>query len=352
MHIREAVWKAMRNESDSGKYSLGPGMPVLRRAISKYLLSERGVQADPDSEICITVGAMEGLSAAVLTLVDRGDEVILPSPNYASHIEQILLAEGVPVFAPLDPLTWQLDPDAMRRAVTPKTKAIILCNPHNPTGANFSRESLEAVVRLAVEKDIFIIADETYDFLTYDGKPFCSLTSFPELRNRLIALFSFSKKYAMTGWRVGFVFAPADILDNIMKVHDAVAICAPTLSQYAALAALEGPQECVEEMRGILQARRDLVVGRLERMRDHFSVIRPLGAYYLMARFKAPGVDSMTYALKLLNEARVITIPGAAFGPHGEQHLRMSFGGTEEELVEAFDRIERWLSGGPFETAS
>jgi aminotransferase len=348
MHIREAAWKVMQDESDTGKYSLGPGLPVLRRAVSDYLLSERRVVADPESEICITVGAMEGLSAAILTLVDRGDEVILPSPNYASHIEQILLAEGVPVFAPLEETTWQLDPEAMRRAITPKTKAIILCNPHNPTGANFSRESLEAVVRLAVENDIFIIADETYDFLVYDGKPFCSLTSFPELRDRLVAVFSFSKKYAMTGWRVGFVFAPGEILDHIMKVHDAVAICAPTLSQYAALAALQGPQECVEEMRGALQERRDLACERLDGLREHFSVIRPRGAYYLMAKFHVPGVDSMTYALKLLNEARVITIPGAAFGPHGEHHIRMSFGGTETELNEAFDRIEEWLRGRPF----
>jgi aminotransferase len=350
-HIREAVWNVMQEESDSGKYSLGPGLPVLRRAVSSYLLSERGVEADPESEICVTVGAMEGLSAAILTLVDRGNEVILPSPNYASHIEQILLAEGVPVFAPLEGSTWQLNPDAMRRVITPKTKAIILCNPHNPTGANFSREGLEAVVRLALEYDLFIIADETYDFLVYDGKPFCSLTSFPELRDRLIGVFSFSKKYAMTGWRVGFVLAPGEILDHIMKVHDAVAICAPTLSQYAALAALEGPQECVEEMRCSLQARRDLALGRLEKLRDHFSVIRPQGAYYLMAKFNVPGVDSMTYALKLLNEARVITIPGAAFGPHGEDHLRMSFGGTEAELIEAFDRIDRWLLGNPFGSA-
>ena len=348
LHIREAVWKVMQDEPDSGKYSLGPGLPVLRRAVSNYLRSQRGVEADPESEICITVGAMEGLSAALLTLVDRGDEVILPSPNYASHIEQVLLAEGVPVFAPLDGTTWQLDPDAMRKAITPKTKAIVLCNPHNPTGANFSRESLEAVALLALEHDLFIIADETYDFLVYDGEPFCSLTSFPEIRDRLIAVFSFSKKYAMTGWRVGFVFAPGEIMDHIMKVHDAVAICAPTLSQFAALAALEGPQVRVEVMRGTLQARRDLAIEKLERMRDQFSVIRPRGAYYLMAKFDVPGVDSMTYALKLLNEARVITIPGAAFGPHGEHHLRMSFGGTEAELIEAFGRIEKWLVGNPF----
>ncbi|MEN6441845.1 MAG: pyridoxal phosphate-dependent aminotransferase [Syntrophobacter sp.] len=346
-HIREAVWKAMQEDGDSGKYSLGPGMPELRRAVSRHL-AERGVRADPESEICITVGAMEGLSAAVLTLVDRGDEVILPSPNYASHIEQVLLAEGVPVFAPLDPLTWQLDIDAIKRAITPKTKAIILCNPHNPTGANFSRENIEALVRIALEHNLFVIGDETYDFLVYDGGTACSLTSFPELRDRLVAVFSFSKKYAMTGWRAGYVFAPGDILDHIMKIHDAVAICAPTLSQHAALAALEGPQESVGEMRDRLEARRDLACERLEKLNEHFSVIRPRGAYYLMARYRVPGVDSMTFALRLLEEARVITIPGAAFGPDGENHVRMSFGGLEDEISEAFDRIERWINTNPF----
>lgn len=344
VHIREAVYRAMLDDGESGKYTLGPGMPALRRAIAARLLTERGLQADPDSEICITVGAMEALSAAILTVVDRGDEVILPSPNYASHIEQVLLAEGVPVFAPLFKSDWGLDPAAFKRALSPKTKAVILCNPHNPTGANWTRESLEAVVRIAVDNRLFVIADETYDFLVYDRGASISLTAFPELRERLIAVFSFSKKYAMTGWRAGYVFSSPGILDHIMKIHDAVAICAPTLSQHAALAALEGPQDCVGSMRAALEARRDLACSRLDRMPDHFSYVKPRGAYYLMARYNAPGIDSMSFALQLLREARVITIPGAAFGPDGENHIRMSFGGSEEEINEAFDRIEKWLS--------
>ncbi len=347
-HIREAICRVMREDGESGKYTLGPGMPALRQAVARHLLADRGIQADPDTELCMTAGAMEALSAAVLTVVDRGEEVILPSPNYASHIEQVLLAEGVPVFAPLTKSDWQLDPEAIRTAISPRTKAMILCNPHNPTGANWSRESLAEVARIAAENNLFVIADETYDFLAYDGQSTVSLTSFPELRDRLIAVFSFSKKYAMTGWRIGYVYAPAPILDQIMKVHDAVVICAPTLAQHAALAALEGPQDCVEEIRKALQDRRDLVCSRLDRMSDHFSYVVPRGAYYLMARYNAPGVDSMAYALRLLNEARVITIPGAAFGPDGEGHIRISFGGSEEEIGDAFDRIEKWVSQDPF----
>jgi len=342
-HIVEAVCRALRDLPESGKYTLGPGMARLREAIAEHLQRDKGIHAAPDGEICVTVGAMEGLSAAVLTVVDRGDEVILPSPNYASHIEQVLLAEGVPVFVPLGAEDWRLDVEAMARAVTPKTRAIIVCNPHNPTGANFREAELRALAALAVERDLFVIADETYDFLTFDGQPHFSLATLPELKDRIIATYSFSKKYAMTGWRVGYVHASEGVLDQIMKVHDAVAICAPAVSQIAALAALEGSQECVAEIRAALERRRNLICSSLDRLKGHFSYVRPCGAYYLMARLVHPGVSSMELALRLLNEARVITIPGAAFGPEGEQHIRLSFGGLEAEIEEALERMESWL---------
>lgn len=347
-HIVEAVARRMRDDPDSGKYTLGPGLPELREAIAGPLSRQIGRQVDPDQEICVTVGAMEALSAAVLTVVDRGDEVLLPSPNYASHIEQVLLAEGVPIFVPLHESSWQLDVEGLRRAVTPRTKAIILCNPHNPTGANFAEADLRALADLAVAHNLFVICDETYDFLVYDGHAPFSLTTLPELADQTIATFSFSKKYAMTGWRVGYVYAPGRILDQLMKIHDAVAICAPSLSQHAALAALQGPQECVAAIKAVLQRRRDLVCERLDRLKTFFGYVTPQGAYYLMARYRVPGVDSMTFALRLLHEARVISIPGAAFGPTGENHIRLSFGGADAEINNAFDRIERWLPAASF----
>ena len=343
-HIVDAVCSALHDNPDSGKYTLGPGLPELRAAIAREF-AQRGIAADPDREICVTVGAMEALSEAVLTIVERGDEVILPSPNYASHIEQVLLAEGVPVFVPLTAGGWQLDIDGIRKAITSRTKAIILCNPHNPTGANFAEEDLRELAALVLQHNLFIISDETYDFLVYDGKKCFSLSSLPELKNRIIATFSFSKKYAMTGWRVGYVYTTEGILDQMMKIHDALSICAPTVSQIAALAALEGPQDCVGEIHAALSARRDLICERLDRLSDRFGYVRPQGAYYLMARYKMPGVDSMAFALRLLREARVIGIPGAAFGPTGENHIRFSFGGTGDEINEAFDRIEHWLTG-------
>jgi aminotransferase len=342
-HIVDAVCRVLRDQPESGKYSLGPGMPTLRQAIGEHLSREKGVAVDPEREICVTVGAMEALLAGILTVVDRGDEVILPSPNYASHIEQVLLAEGVPVFVPLRESDWQWDPDAIRRALTPKTRAIIVCNPHNPTGALFSENTMNAVAKLAISHDLVVICDEAYDFLTYDGRPHSSLMSLPEMRERIIATFSFSKKYAMTGWRIGYVFASEGILDQIMKIHDALAICAPTVAQYAALAALQGPQDCVGEIRTALQLRRDLTCRRLDVLAPWFSYVKPHGAYYLMVRYHGFKLDSVNFALRLLYEARVITIPGGAFGPTGEGHVRLSFGGTEEEIGEAFDRIEQWL---------
>lgn len=343
-HIVDAVCEALRNDSRAGKYSLGPGLPELRRAVAGDLQRKIGRPVDPDKEICITVGAMEGLLAAVLTVVDPGDEVIMPSPNYASHIEQVLLAEGMPHFVPLLEESWRLDVDGIRQAITPKTKAVIICSPHNPTGAVFSESDLRAVGELAMDRNLFVIADETYDFLCYDGRRHFSLAALPELKDHLIAAYSFSKKYAMTGWRVGFVHAPESILDHLEKIHDAGAICAPTVSQFAALAALEGPQDCVADIREALQARRDLTCARLERLADWFSFVKPQGAYYLMAHWRPAGMDSMTLALRLLREAGVITIPGAAFGPTGEHHIRISFGGDPAEISEAFDRIETWVS--------
>lgn len=350
-HIVDAVCRVMREDHDAGKYTLGPGMPALRRAIADSMTARLDRPVDPDSQICVTVGAMEGLLAAILTLVERGDEVILPSPNYASHIEQVLLAEGIPVFAPLATADWQLDVEAIRQAITPKSKAIVLCNPHNPTGANFSEQALRDLAKVVQANDLYVISDETYDFLVYDDQPQFSLTSLPELRERMVATFSFSKKYAMTGWRVGYVYAPERLLDQIMKIHDAAAICAPSLSQHAALAALHGPQGCVDEICAALRTRRDLVCERLDRLGDCFDYVKPQGAYYLMAKYKFPGVSSMEFALRLLREARVVSIPGAAFGPAGESHIRLSFGGAEADLNEAFDRMTRWLAGNPFAVA-
>jgi aminotransferase len=343
-HVIEAVSRALAGDSRSGKYSLQPGMPELRRAAAEYLGTQKGIVVDPEGEIIITVGAMEGLLAAILTLVEQGDQVILPSPTYASYIEQVLLAEGTPVFVPLRQEDWGLDVEAIKRAITQKTRAIILCNPNNPTGGVFDNEEVRSLCRVVKEHDLILVSDETYDFLVYDDLPSpLSPAALPGLGDHVISVFSFSKKYAMTGWRVGYITAPHELMAQMMKVHDVAAICAPTPSQLAALAALEGPQDEVHRMQEELAKRRDLCCRRLDGLKNAFSYVKPRGAFYLMARYRFTDTPSRDVAIRILNEARVITVPGGSFGPGGEGHLRISFGATEEELNEAFDRIEKWV---------
>jgi aminotransferase len=348
--IREAVIDALRNDDDAGKYSLQPGMVALREAIAGRLQQTKGIRLDPETEIFISCGAMEAIAAAISTVVERGDEVLIPSPNYSSHIEQILFAEGTPVFVPLiEEEGWRLDIEGFKKAITPKTKAILLCNPMNPTGAVFSREELLALAEIAVSRNLFIVADEAYDFLVYDNVPYVSLASLPELKERLISCYSFSKVYCMTGWRVGYMVASARLVEQVLKVHDAFAICAPTISQYAALAALRNTNgkdgegdRFIRELVTSLAARRDCACSRLERLSHLFSYEKPRGAYYVFPRIVTPGLDDMDLALRLLYGAKVITVPGSGFGPTGEGHIRFSFGAVEDDLNEAFDRIEAW----------
>lgn len=347
-HIAEAVSRALRDEPGIGKYSLQPGMPVLREVIAGRLAEEKGFAVDPVTEVGVTVGAMEALLMTMLTVVDRGDEVIIPSPGYASHAEQVLMAEGVPVHVPLRAADWGLDVDAIRAAVTERTRAVILCNPGNPTGTVYNEADVRALCALALERDFVIISDETYDFMVYDAAgnpapmPF-SPASLPEMRDHVICINSFSKKYALTGWRVGYVAADKCWMDELLKVHDAAAICAPTVSQYAALAALTGPQDCVDAMRTALCLRRAQTCAALDGMAEHFSYVAPRGAFYVMARYRFSHAPSPEVARRILEEARVITIPGGSFGSEGEGHLRLSFGGEQEELAECFGRLGAWV---------
>ena len=341
-HIIDAVTHALRTDATSGQYSLQTGMSALRHCIAGRFLEEKQVAVDPESEICVTVGGMEALLTTIMTVVDEGDEVLLPSPTYASYTEQILLAGGTPVYVPLTD-RWELDLTAISKAITPKTKALILCSPGNPTGTVFSNAQILALCELAVANGFVVITDEAYDYMVYDGETPVPPLSLDRFRNNVISISSLSKKYALTGWRVGWVIAAAQWMKQIMKVHDAATICSPTPSQIAALAALEGDQQCVQDMCAALTKRRALCCERLDHLSDHFSYVPPKGAFYVMAKYRFSDDSSQDVAVRLLKEAKVITIPGGAFGPGGDGHLRLSFGGEEKVINEAFDRIERWL---------
>ena len=348
--IREAVIEALRNDHAIGKYSLQPGLPELRIEIARHLQQTKGIRVDPEKEVFVSCGAMEALAAATATIVERGDEVLIPSPTYSSHIEQILFAEGKPVFVPLiEDQEWKLDLEGFKRAITPKSKAIFLCNPMNPTGAVFSQEELETLAQIALEHNLFVINDEAYDFLVYDNLPYFSLTSISDLKNNLITTYSFSKMFCMTGWRVGYMYASARIVDQVLKVHDAFAICAPRVSQYAALAALKATNgkdgegdRSIQQLVARLASRREIACQRLNSLLHTFSYIKPRGAYYIFPKIMIKEMGSMDVSLDLLYEAKVITIPGSGFGPSGEGHIRLSFGATEEDINKAFDRIDIW----------
>lgn len=341
-HVVDAVCRALRDDPGAGKYSLQPGMVPLREAVAELLEREKGIAADPGSEVVITVGAMEALLCAVLSLVEEGDEVLMPAPTYASHVEQVLLAGGVPVMVPVR-ADWGLDVAALEAAVTARTKAVFFCNPSNPTGAVFSEAELRALAGVAERHGLWVITDETYDSLVYDGPMPLSLASLPELRERCVLVNSFSKRFALTGWRVGYAWAPRALMDQMLKVHDCTAICAPAPAQHAALAALSGPREPFEEMKRELAARRELACARLDGLGGAFSYVRPAGAFYVMARALFTDEPSRALAERLIREARVITIPGGCFGAPGEGHLRLSYGAAPGELDEAFDRITRWV---------
>lgn len=343
--VVDTVCRTLREDPASGKYTLQTGMPALRQRIARLLAEEKGVHIDPETDLCCTVGGMEGLLATMLTVVDQGDEVILPSPTYASYIEQVHLAGGAPVFAPLDH-RWGLDLAAVQRAITPRTRAIVLCNPGNPTGNLLDEAEVRAVCELAVAHGFVVITDEAYDYLVYGAEqPFAPL-AYPRYRDHVVTVSSLSKKFALTGWRIGWVAAGAGLMEQIMKVHDATAICAPTPAQHAALAALDGDPAWLADTRARMARRRALCCARLDRLSDFFRYVAPRGAFYVMARYLFSDEPSQAVARQILHGARVITIPGGQFGLGGEGHLRLSFGGEEGDINEAFDRIERWLHQG------
>lgn len=343
-YIRDAVIEQLQDDDKICKYSLQPGVPELKKAVADDLEKKSKRKIDPESEIFISAGAMEALIVGMTAIIKKDEEVILADPSYASHIEQVVFAQGKPVYLPLDPNNnWEFNIDTLKSKITKKTKAIVICNPANPTGTIFSKEKLDHIAKLAIENDLFVFADETYSYLVYDNHPFTSLIEYPELKDRLIYTYSFSKEYAMTGWRVGYMYAPKFIIDQCLKVHDALVICAPTISQYAALAALtKKPYKNDPDMIEIYNKRRKLMCKYLDKLNDLFSYQSPTGAYYILVKYLKTDLNSLDFCMKLLEEIGVIAIPGSGFGPNGEGHIRLSFCATEEDIKKAFERIKKW----------
>jgi aminotransferase len=345
-HINRAAIQAIE-QGQTGGYSPSEGLAELRQEIVTKLKRDNRIEATI-SQVLVTVGAIEGLAAAVMAAIDPGDEVILPSPTYSTHIRQVQMASGIPVLVPLlEDDGFALDTEAIQRAITPKTKAILFCTPSNPTGTVFAEPALRELARLALANDLVIITDEAYEYFVFDEHVHFSLASMPEMARHFISCFTFTKTYAMTGWRIGYLHAHEDWIPQIKKAHIPFAICAPVVSQYAALAALQGPQECVDEFRRHYRATRDLMCQRLDELPDVFSYQKPGGSYLMFPRILVEeGRDSTSFCKRLLREAHVSTTPGVAFGPTGESHMRLSFCVPEETINTAFDRIEQFIQGG------
>lgn len=349
-NIKRGMLKALR-EPDTAKYTLEPGITELRELIAKDLTRRKGIKKiKPKKEVMVSGGCQEAVACALATVIDPGDHVLLPEPAFASHIEQILQWGGKPIFVPLNEIkNWKLETKELEKRITKRTKAILFSNPSNPTGAIFGKKEINELAKFAKRKNLIIITDETYDFLTYDGVKHFSPASIPSVRDRVILCGSFSKKYAMTGYRVGYAFAEEGIIDHMLKVHDALQICAPAISQKGAIAALRGSQISVRESVKKLKKNREIMCRELDKLFEFFDYQKPMGAYYIMVKINPDALrgrgkmNSFKLALKILREARVITIPGAAFGPSGEKHLRFSFAGQPGEIKEGFKRLKNWF---------
>ncbi|OGI27660.1 MAG: hypothetical protein A2359_03055 [Candidatus Moranbacteria bacterium RIFOXYB1_FULL_43_19] len=334
------------------KYSLAPGTLEFREAIAQHLEKENKF-FDFEKEVIATAGSIEAITATLLAIIEPGDEVLIPDPTYTSYQSAIKVARGVPVFVPLDEKNhWALDIEKFEKLITPRTRAFLFCNPNNPTGTVFARNQLHALAQLAIKHNLYILSDEVYkDFVFDSGEKLYSLAELRGIRDRLVYIYSFSKAYAMTGWRIAYLATHQDLSARILAVHDALVTCAPVISQFAAQAALEMADKEVMRFRNYFRKRRDLICKRLDKLSHVFEYQKPDSAYFVFPRIKkdilqkiAPDGGSWQFAIELLEKAKVATVPGSAFGPNGENHIRMCFGRSEEDINLAFDRMEKYFN--------
>jgi aminotransferase len=322
-------------------YTSNAGLKELKEEISLYLKRRQGLEYDPNHEVMVTVGGSEGIDVALRAILNPGDEVILPEPCYVSYLPCITLADGVPVRINLkEENQFKLKKEELLAAITDKTKALILAFPNNPTGAVMTREDLEPIVEVVLEKDLIVLTDEIYSELTYGGEH-VSIASFPGMKERTILINGFSKAYAMTGWRLGYVCAPQLILDQMVKIHQFAIMCAPTTSQYAAVAALRHCDDEVKKMRESYNQRRRFLLKAFESM--GLRCFEPYGAFYAFPCIEEFGMTSEEFANRFLQEEKVAVVPGTAFGECGEGFLRISYAYSIDELKEALGRLKRFV---------
>jgi aminotransferase len=336
--IRFACYKAL--QEGITKYTSNKGMPELRQEISRHLSNRFGVNYDAEN-ILITVGVSEAVDLALRAIINPGDEILIGEPCYVSYCPSTKLAGGVPVVIPTKAEDkFRLKKKDLVSCITDKTKAIMMSYPNNPTGAIMERPDLEEVAQVAKDYDLLVITDEIYAELTYETKH-VSIASLPGMQERTILLNGFSKAFAMTGWRVGFAAGPAEIIDAMLKIHQYTMLCAPSISQYAALIALEKGAPFVDEMVSEYNKRRCLIIEGLEDL--GLPCFRPQGAFYVFPSIKGTGMSSEEFCESLLFEEKVAVVPGSAFGRSGDGFIRCCYATSQSEIEEALERMKRFL---------
>ena len=322
-------------------YTSNSGLKELKEEICNYIQRKTSVVYDPKSEVVVTVGGSEGIDIAMRAMLDPGDEVLIPQPSYVSYLPCAVLAGGVPVVIPLQNKNeFKLTREELEAAITPRTKILVLPFPNNPTGSIMTREDLEPIAEVVKEHDLFVISDEIYSELSYQGEH-VSIAEFPGRRERTIMINGFSKGFAMTGWRLGYACGPAEIIEQMIKIHQFAIMCAPTNSQYAAIEGLRNCQPEVDEMREAYNQRRRFLMHEFRRI--GLKCFEPYGAFYVFPDVSEFGMTSEEFATRFLEEERVAVVPGTAFGASGEGFIRISYAYSLEDLKVALGRLERFI---------
>ena len=339
-HIREAGISSL--ESGKTWYSPNRGFIELRRAVSEYYTRRFNVEYDPNTQILVTVGGSEGIDLCLRTLVNEGDEVLIPQPAFVCYEPLTVMAGGKSVIIETkQENNFRLMPEEIERSVSDKTKIIVLPFPNNPTGAIMEREDLEAVAEVIKKHNLFVISDEIYAELTYGGKHHVSIAEIDGMKERTLVVSGFSKSYAMTGWRLGYVMGPEQIVEQTTKLHQYGIMSSPTTAQYAAVEALRNGDSDVEDMRKDYDIRRRLIVGKLNEI--GLTCFEPLGAFYTFPCIKSTGLSSGEFATRLVKEKRIAVVPGTAFGDCGEGYIRISYAQSLKNIKTALKRIEEFV---------
>lgn len=328
---------------ESGKtfYTSNAGLKELKKEICRYLGRKIQVSYEPDKEVIVTVGGSEGIDIALRAMLDPEDEVLIPQPSYVSYVPCTILADGKPVPVSLQAeKDFKLTVEDLEKFVTEKTKILVLPFPNNPTGAVMTKEDLLPIAEFVKQHDLYVISDEIYSELTYE-QDHVSIASLPGMRERTLVINGFSKGFAMTGWRLGYICGPAVIVEQMLKIHQYAIMCAPTNSQYAAVEALRHCDAQVQEMREAYNQRRRFLVDKFKKM--NLECFEPYGAFYIFPSIREFGMTSETFATKFLEEEKVAVVPGSAFGEAGEGYLRISYAYSLEDLKEAIGRLERFV---------